>query len=532
MTGITQRICWLFCISLSLPSGVAFAESGDPRSEWPMFGQNEQNTASNDDERKISTSNVSRLAPKWVATTGGDVSARAAVVDGAVYFPDFGGNLFALDADTGAVIWQHQLSDYGLPAGTVSRTSPAVQDHTVYIGTQAGAFLLAINANTGDLRWKTQIDIQSGAVLTASPAVLGDVIHIGVSGVGQEVAVANDNVPCCSFRASEVAVNARTGAMLWKTFMAPLGYTGTAIWGSNAVVDAQRNSVFIGTGNNYSTPTAPAYVNCILAGGTPKVCLSPDDHVESIVALDTGTGRIKWSQRLTDGDDWNVACQRSPVGKNCPIPTGVDFDFGSAPNEISLRLPKAHGHQEGDREEHRDIIGAGQKSGIYSAFDPDTGDFLWGTQVGPGGTGGGIQWGSATDGERIYVAIANSGHLPYTNPDRPALGTAGSWSALDPTTGEILWQIPDPNGAQDIGPMTVANGVVYAPSTGAATASTANMFALDAATGKVLWSFPSGGSVNAGAVVVNGTVYWGSGYGRGGFVGGQNKFFAFSLDGK
>ena len=135
----------------------------------------------------------------------------------------------------------------------------------------------------------------------------------------------------------------------------------------------------------------------------------------------------------------------------------------------------------------QDIIGAGQKSGIYSAFDPDTGDFLWGTQVGPGGDGGGIQWGSATDGERIYVAIANSNH------QQSAAGTAGSWSALDPTDGEILWQIPDPNGAQDIGPMTVANGVVYAPSTGAATASTANMFALDAATGKVLWSFPSGG---------------------------------------
>ena len=80
MTGITQRICWLFCFSLSLPSGVAFAENDDPRSEWPMFGQNEQNTASNDEERKISTSNVARLAPKWVATTGGDVSALNAAV--------------------------------------------------------------------------------------------------------------------------------------------------------------------------------------------------------------------------------------------------------------------------------------------------------------------------------------------------------------------------------------------------------------------------------------------------------------------
>src|SRR5580704_16661548 len=201
MYRVSRHFASAVVIGLCSIPAMAFAESGDSRSEWPIFGQNEQNTASNDEERKISTSSVARLAPKWVATTGGDVSARAAVVDGAVYFPDFGGNLFALDADTGAVIWQHQLSDYGLPAGTVSRTSPAVQDHTVYIGTQAGAFLLAINANTGDLRWKTQLDIQSGAVLTASPAVLGDVIHIGVCGV-REVAVANDNVTCCSFRGS------------------------------------------------------------------------------------------------------------------------------------------------------------------------------------------------------------------------------------------------------------------------------------------------------------------------------------------
>ena len=548
MLATTQRSCWLFCAALSMLPSMAFAESKHSRQEWPMAGQNVQNTASNDEEREISTSNVATLAPKWVATTGGDVSARAAVVGGAVYFPDFGGNLWALDADTGAVIWQVQLATlFGLSPGTVvSRTSPAVQHDTVYIGTQAGpdytynsqaelgtqsgANLLAFNAKTGALRWMIQLDTQKVAGLTASPAILEDVIHIGVSGVAQEVVVANDAVPCCSFIGSEVAVNARTQKILWKTPMAPSGYTGTSVWGSNAVVDARRKSVFIGTGNNYSTPTAPAYVQCISAGGTPKVCLSPDDHVDSIVALDTRNGRIKWSQRLTDGDDWNVACNGSPVGKNCPTPTGVDFDFGSAPNEISVRLPKAHGHRDEHPDKRRDIIGAGQKSGVYSAFDPDTGDFLWGTQVGPGGTLGGMEWGSATDGERIYVAIGNNAHLPYAG--RPDLGTAGSWSALDPTDGHILWQTPDPNGAQDSGYMTVANGVVYAPSTGAATPSTPNMFALDAATGEVLWSFPSGGSVAAGAVVVNGTVYWGSGYGRVGLVGGQNKFFAFSLGGK
>ena len=140
MYRVSRHFTSAVVIGLGIIPAIAFAESGDSRSEWPMFGQNEQNTASNDEERKISTSNVARLAPKWVATTGGDVSARAAVVAGAVYFPDFGGNLWALDADTGAVIWQVQLSTiFHLRPGTVvSRTSPAVQHDTVYIGTQAG----------------------------------------------------------------------------------------------------------------------------------------------------------------------------------------------------------------------------------------------------------------------------------------------------------------------------------------------------------------------------------------------------------
>jgi polyvinyl alcohol dehydrogenase (cytochrome) len=141
-----------------------------------------------------------------------------------------------------------------------------------------------------------------------------------------------------------------------------------------------------------------------------------------------------------------------------------------------------------------------------------------------------MEWGSATDGKRIYVQIANFYGLPS-----PAGGNAGSWAALDPATGAILWHVADPNGAIDIGPMTVANGVVYAGSmAGAATART--MFALDAATGEILWRFKAGSSVNAGATVVNGTVYWGSGYahlGIPGFTGGFGlaKFYAFSLNG-
>ncbi len=495
-----------------------------------MFGQNQANTASNHAEG-ITAGNVGRLQPKWTFTTGGDVSARAAVVDRVAYFPDWGGNLWAVDANSGQMIWGHQLSDYGLAAHTVSRTSPAVVNGIVYIGTQyvAGAptgWLVAVNAATGALVWKMQPDTSNSfPVITASPTVAGGVVYVGMTS-NEEFAAANPAYACCSVSGSLVAVNAANGAKLWQTFTVPAGYSGGAVWGSNPVVDEDRNTVYVGTGNNYSIPTDPAYLACVAAGGTRAACQSPNDHADSILALDMSTGAVKWATRLetwgqsgvTDGsDDWNVACIFA--GPNCPPAPGPDYDFGSSPNEITYN---GHGH-----DGRGTIIGVGQKSGIYYALDPDTGAELWHTQVGPGSSLGGIEWGSASDGTRIYVAIANLYGIPY------AAGNAGSWAALDPATGAILWQKADPNGAIDIGPMAVANGVVYAGSmAGAATAPT--MFGLDAGTGNTLWSFVSGASVNAGATVVDGTVYWGSGYSHLGIPGftGNNKFFALTKNGK
>ena len=106
----------------------------------------------------------------------------------------------------------------------------------------------------------------------------------------------------------------------------------------------------------------------------------------------------------------------------------------------------------------------------------------------------------------------------------------GFWSAMDVSTGEILWQTPDPipfNTNQ--GPVSTANGVVYACSMDA----NGHMYAMDASSGEVLWSFASGGSCNAGAAIVGGQVFWGSGYAAlAGFIPGagpNNRLHAFSL---
>src|ERR1700760_4475205 len=94
--------------------------------DWTMFGGSVENQSSTVGETAISPKNVSQLKVKWVANTGGDVSAKAAVVKGVVYCPDWGCNIWALNAATGKAIWHRKLSSYGFANGTVSRTSPAV----------------------------------------------------------------------------------------------------------------------------------------------------------------------------------------------------------------------------------------------------------------------------------------------------------------------------------------------------------------------------------------------------------------------
>lgn len=505
--------------------------------DWTNFGAGPANTASNDSV--ITSGNVGTLAVRWVAPTGGDVSARPAVVNTVVYFPDWGGNLWALSAGNGKTVWTHQFSDYfGDNVHRNSRTTPAIDKGTLYIATQEGAWLLAINAKTGALIWKTQLETNDPfAIISSSPTVVNGVVYTGVASV-EEALVAPPpfglDLPCCRARGSAVAVDAKTGQIIWKTYTVPAGYTGANVWGSSPVVDTSRGTVFVSTGNNYSHPTDDAYAACMaVPGATEADCISPDDHVDSILALDINTGAVKWATRfldwpqpaapylppvLTGSDSWNVACFFGPV-PNCPTNPGPDYDFGSAPNLITYTTSSGKA---------KTIIGAGQKSGVYHAIDPDSGAILWSTIVGPGSSLGGIEWGSASDGKRIYVAISN------LNGDyNPAGGAAGSWSALDPATGAILWQKADPNGAVDIGPMAVSNGVVYAGSMGGATGAQ-TMFALDGATGNTLWSFAAGSSVNCGATVVDGTVYWGSGYAHLGIPGytGNNKLYAFTRFGK
>jgi polyvinyl alcohol dehydrogenase (cytochrome) len=211
----------------------------------------------------------------------------------------------------------------------------------------------------------------------------------------------------------------------------------------------------------------------------------------------------------------------------------MDFDFGgSGPNLFSVH--DGHGRP-------RDVLGVGEKSGVYWALDPEDGSLIWHTQVGPGSTLGGIEWGTATDGQRIYVPNANRFGITYTLQPSGIQANSGSWSALDPVDGKLLWQTGTPGqcsaqtsgvvqGCMALGPTSVANGVVFAGSMDV-NPNNPTMFALDGSTGKILWSFAAGSSVIAGPAIVADSLYWGAGYGHTGPTIGtpNNKLFAFSV---
>jgi polyvinyl alcohol dehydrogenase (cytochrome) len=553
MKGWTRAICGLFCGAL-LAAPLARA---DDDSQWTMGGQDLRNWRSQDDTR-ISPMNVGRLKTKWVFTTGGDVTATPAVADGVVYFPDFAGNFYAVDADTGNLLWKHQLADWTGVTGDFARNDPVVYKGMVILGDQAGnsatwdasqakivgpgAKMIAVDAHTGKKIWVSQIETYPTAMVTSSPVVYKDVLYVGIASAEENLA-ATLGAACCYTRGSVVALDVKTGAKLWQTYMVPDnggltgGYSGGGIWDTTPVVDPKRNSLYVGTGNNYSVPISVE--QCFATSNKNPSCTDPNDLFDSVVALDLDTGKIKWAKRALYYDAWNVNCIEtitppSPIptfapGPNCPTPNGPDYDFGgSGPNLFSV------GRGE-------DTLGIGEKSGIYWALNPDNGAVIWSTPVGPGSSLGGVEWGTAMDGKRIYVPISNEFGIPYALQPSGSQVNSGSWAALDPASGKIIWQTGVPGscsmeipnvarGCMGLGPASVANGVVFVGSMDLDPAGP-TMFALDASTGNTLWSFVAGSSVLAGPAIAGNSVYWGSGYRRfGPALGtGNNKLFAFSL---
>ena len=158
----------------------------------------------------------------------------------------------------GLEVWpHHQVGDWTGVPGDFARNDPAVSNGMVILGNQAGnnafwngsqyvgsgAIVVAVDAATGALKWKSQVEAFPTAMVTSSPVVYNGVVYVGIASA-EENTVTVLGTPCCTSRGSIVALDVNTGKILWQTYMVPDnggklgGYSGGGIW----ELDARRRS--------------------------------------------------------------------------------------------------------------------------------------------------------------------------------------------------------------------------------------------------------------------------------------------------
>ncbi len=452
------------------------------------------------DVAALDAADVPKLELKWAFAYPGASRARSQPVPygDALLVGSQSGAVYALSLADGCAVWTFEADAEVRSALAVSRDGARA-----YFGDIRGT-VYAIDPTTGTEVWRARADDHPDVTLTGSLRLHDDTLYVPLSS-SEWATAADPSYGCCTFRGGVAAFAAADGAHLWTTYSIaqapqPRGErndmgaelhhpAGAPVW-NMPTLDTTRGQIYVGTGEAYTSPAA--------------------DTSDAVLAIDARTGERRWAYQSIPGDAWNMACFIGG-GPNCPVEDGPDLDIGAPP--ILLRGSA------------RDLVVAGQKSGHVFALDPDTGSLVWRVKIGRGGFAGGVHWGMATDGQRIYAPNADTVFTGrFTGERKPGL------FALDPADGSTLWFAAAPDvcaeadkPACDPGfsaAVTAIPGVVFAG------AFDGHLRAYDAASGALLWDFDTnrafdsvsgevarGGSIESdGPVVYRGHVAVNSGY--------------------
>ena len=454
------------------------------------------------------------------------MESQPTVVGERLFIGSPNGTVYALDAKIGCTHWRYKAK--GPVKAPVSIGYLENGKYAVFFGDQSGR-VYSLDAASGSLRWMDIGDDHPSARVTGGVQLHNGKLYVPMASFEEALAMDPDYT-CCVFRGSVLAYEADSGKRLWKQFTikqvpSPIGKdtngkvmhgpSGAGVW-SAVTIDPKRQLIYIGTGDNYSNPTS--------------------DTSDSVVALELDSGEMAWIYQGLGGDAWNVGCMAKEQ-VNCPENTGPDEDMGASPILATL----ADGSNV--------LIGA-QKSGVAHVLDPDAkGALKWQKKLAEGGVQGGLQWGQATDGRVLYASrsdvrwLSEDGVLSAEVALDPNAG--GGLVAVDLASGNILWDAPPVSceGRTRCSPaqgaaVTAIPGVVFSGS------QSGEMRAFAAATGKEIWRFDTvrdfdtvngakgrGGSIDqAGTVIVDGMVYFNSGYSKFGANPG-NVLLGFGLPG-
>ena len=380
--------------AIGLPSGAALPGvltqsdcAGPPA--WPMAGADLANTRNT--SGGPTPSQAGSLSVLWRFHAGdGDFTGTPVIGGCTVYVGSNGGWVRALHEKDGTLSWQTQL-------GGPIPSSAALDGGAVFVAVaNPGApSVAALDASTGKVLWVTKIDAQPDSDAYGSPIVYNGVVYEGVGGVvTSEVSSSTITV-----RGGMVALDAKSGSVLWHTYTVPPGDDGGAIWSSPSI-DPQTGLLYVGDGNAYHSPAAPT--------------------TDSVLVFNSVSGQLVRSFQANGGDVFGL--------NNL---TGPDFDFGASPNLLTLPGGVK-------------AVGIGQKSGVYWMFRRSDLAPLWKSTVGLGDAFGGVIGSTAVDGSQVYG--------PNTLP--------GILWALGQQVGQLAW-LDLPLDPLHYGPASVSNGVVY-----------------------------------------------------------------------
>jgi polyvinyl alcohol dehydrogenase (cytochrome) len=483
---------------------------------WNGWGADLANSRFQSAEKAgLNKEQIPRLKVKWAFGYAGATGAggQPTVIGDRIFVAGGDGRVYSLDMHTGCAYWVFQ------PAAPVrAAISVSADGSLAYFGDmQARAY--AVDTATGAQAWRTEVDDHPFAMITGAPRLSEGKLYVPVSSA-EEWGGMNPKYPCCSFRGSVSALDAKTGKVLWKAYTIDTpakptsksaagtqlqGPSGAGVW-SSPTVDVSRHLLYIGTGDNYSDPATATS--------------------DAVMALELETGKVLWTKQLTVEDKFNVACMQEDKS-SCPKEPGGDFDIGAPPILRTLI-------------DGQNLLIVGQKSGVTFGLDPDhKGKIVWQTRLGKGGVLGGIEFGGAASDTQVYFPLSDWSKDPKAG---------GGMFALDVATGTRLWTTPAPEpacldkagcGAAQMAPATALADAVFSGSLDG------HIRAYDALDGKVIWDFDTatnfptvngaeahGGSINyAGTVVAGGIVFVPSGYSfNAGMTG--NVLLAFTVDGK
>lgn len=450
----------------------------------------------------LAKADVPRLKLKWAFAYPGAIRARSqpAIGWGTVFVGGHDGTVYAFDLATGCLRWSSRVS-----AEVRTAIVPDPSSKRLYFGDILGR-AYALDAMTGRQLWQHKVDDHPNATITGTPTLAGGMLYVPVSSL-EVTSAADPTYSCCTFRGEVVALGLADGAEKWRAYTvteAPrpqgktksgtniMGPSGAPVWNS-PTYDPKRHLLYFGSGENYSTPA--------------------DANSDAVIAVDARTGKRRWITQLTRGDAWNVGCMMG--NDNCPREHGPDLDVAASPLLIPI-------------DGSRDILVAGQKSGVVFGLNPDTGKILWQRRLGHGGTQGGVHFGMAAEGTRVFVPINDMADTHDGRKYDVRLRGAGL-HAIDAGTGRIFWSDKAPDqcqGKQSCDPgisaaVTAIPGVVFAGHLDG------QFRAYDSDTGKIIWAVDTtrpvktvtgvqahgGGMSGPGAAVAQGYVVFNSGYG-------------------